>query len=71
MIFILQNENPVKMDSESLDLSGQDLRRLPLEITRRQNLRELSLQNNFIKQLRPEIGRLTLLTELNLNDTSA
>ena len=57
-----------------LDLSGNYLTGLPVEIGQLTKLRELSLFNNYLTSLPSEIGKLTnlrklILTELRKRDS--
>lgn len=53
--------------TEKLDLSGQELTDLPLEIFELHNLRELDLSGNELTTLPSEIGRLTGLRRLDVS----
>ncbi|NEQ51695.1 MAG: hypothetical protein F6K11_16400, partial [Leptolyngbya sp. SIO3F4] len=54
-------------NSTSLDLSGLELKAVPVAIGQLQNLTELSLYHNQLTQVPPELGQLQNLTELSLS----
>ena len=53
---------------EKLNLSNQNLKRVPAYILRYRNLKELNLQNNRIKHIPAWVSSLDSLEEINLNN---